>query len=259
MKSRFQSPETRRVSGTNPVGFRRGINAGAHSPARKTLFSITSVVTFWRLILALKKFKEFISNMDAVILQIHCPNCGSKLNAKSELIGQTRSCPKCKSPVLIQQKTPAITELPITSAFSQQSDAGKVPIRLMPPHRYFVLAPTRLVALWENGKGWLVNVGNGFASAKKNVDAIPDQGTFRFVEIRMNPTGGVPISLQVFAITIRGGLTALYRDENEILRKLGGSAELSLPQKQILLQYLRIHLMADVLGQSNDFLESLTT
>ncbi|MGL4593208.1 MAG: hypothetical protein ACRCUY_00605 [Thermoguttaceae bacterium] len=36
----FREHGTPRVSGTNPVGFRRGINAGAHAPARKTLLSM---------------------------------------------------------------------------------------------------------------------------------------------------------------------------------------------------------------------------
>ena len=41
------------------------------------------------------------------MLQITCPNCHSKLNAKEKLIGQTRNCPKCKTPVLIKAASDA--------------------------------------------------------------------------------------------------------------------------------------------------------
>ena len=34
-------------------------------------------------------------------IRIRCKNCGSKIDAKDELLGQTRQCPKCKSSLLI--------------------------------------------------------------------------------------------------------------------------------------------------------------
>ena len=35
------------------------------------------------------------------MIRVTCPHCGSKLNAKDELAGQTRKCPKCAQPVRI--------------------------------------------------------------------------------------------------------------------------------------------------------------
>lgn len=35
------------------------------------------------------------------MIRIICPGCGSKLNAKEKLVGQTRPCPKCGQPIMI--------------------------------------------------------------------------------------------------------------------------------------------------------------
>jgi hypothetical protein len=34
--------------------------------------------------------------------QIQCPQCGMKLNFSENLLGQTRSCPKCKTPITLE-------------------------------------------------------------------------------------------------------------------------------------------------------------
>ena len=36
------------------------------------------------------------------MIRVTCSNCGAKLNAKEKLAGQTRKCPKCSEPVLIE-------------------------------------------------------------------------------------------------------------------------------------------------------------
>ena len=36
-------------------------------------------------------------------IRLFCKKCGSKLNAPDELRGQVRKCPKCSSPVLIEE------------------------------------------------------------------------------------------------------------------------------------------------------------
>jgi len=43
------------------------------------------------------------------MIQVTCPGCGSKLNAKDELNGQMRACPKCKTPMLISASASAKT------------------------------------------------------------------------------------------------------------------------------------------------------
>jgi len=69
--------------------------------------------------------------------QIHCPSCNGTLNAKTSLIGQTRHCPKCQTPILIQQAkerrfdkiidrvlSPSMDELPeVTRKAAERGDA----------------------------------------------------------------------------------------------------------------------------------------
>ena len=45
------------------------------------------------------------------MIRVTCPNCGSKLNAKNELAGQTRKCPKCAQPIQIVADAPADTDV----------------------------------------------------------------------------------------------------------------------------------------------------
>ncbi len=224
--------------------------------------------------------------------QLLCQNCGSKLTAKVALLGQTRNCPKCKTPVLIQRDEPA--ESPASMASSEQRVEGamldivfsepsiappqtgpslndgvgrieNLPERLLFRNRYFVLSADRLIATWESGKGWQINIGSGFSPAKKCADAIPDQGTFQLVELVIEApgeettVGGVPSSVNVFKISVRGALTALYRDEDSILERVDCPGELSKQQKNLLLNHLRQIYMFDILAQSKELMAFLAS
>ena len=193
-------------------------------------------------------------------ITVICRNCGSKLTAKEELVGQTRACPKCKQPVLVQAESEAV---PITYStpgitvvqdgprlgFTGQTIPG-VPETLEPRNRYYILNPDRIIAVWESGPGWQINVGNGFAPAKANVDAIPDQGEFAFVALEMGTfdEGGGPKSISTFKIVQRGALTALYRDENEVLKMIDSVCELTKTQKDFFAIFLRQQFMASTLA-----------
>ena len=191
------------------------------------------------------------------VFQIRCPSCNSKLNAKVSLIGQTRNCPKCKTPVLIQQRYDLDApeeKLPETAP----ENTGSVrPQQLEFHHRYFILGLDRLVAVWEGSKGWQVNVGGGFAPARSNMAAIPDQGVFAFVEMMMD--SGVPQKLQISKIATRGALTVLYRDANAILGKLEESVDLTAAQKDVLLRHLRQMFMSSVLENAGDVIAYLVS
>ena len=41
------------------------------------------------------------------MVRLVCPACASKLNAKDELVGQVRNCPKCGQPVQIVARDPS--------------------------------------------------------------------------------------------------------------------------------------------------------
>jgi len=187
--------------------------------------------------------------------QIICPSCNSKLNAKASLEGQTRNCPKCKTPVLIQQHfvldDPA-AELPEPMT----ADTDYVRAQQLEFHnRYFILGLDRVIAVWEGSKGWHVNVGAGFAPARNNMTAIPDQGVFAFVEMTME--SGVPRKLEISKISSRGALTVLYRDANAILGKLEERVDLTVAQKDVLLRHLRQMFMSSVLDDASNVIAYL--
>ncbi len=214
--------------------------------------------------------------MDNSTFQLLCKSCGSKLTAKTALIGQIRNCPKCKTPVLIEQEEPSqenssllegivINEpsiAPVKTGPSLQEGLGfieNLPERLDFHNTYFVLGHDRLIAVWESGKSWQINTGHGFAPAKKCIDVIPDQGTFQLVELVFRlpsdpstivaTAGAVPDSVNVFKISVRGALTALYKDENTILERVDCPGELSDTQKNLLLAHLRQMVMGENMQQ----------
>jgi len=191
------------------------------------------------------------------VFQIYCPSCNSKLNAKASLEGQTRNCPKCKTPVLIQRYFD-LDDPALVSSEAAAETAGTVrPMQLEFHNRYFILGLDRLIAVWEGSKGWHVNVGTGFAPARTNIAAIPDQGVFAFVEMTMD--SGVPQKLLISKISSRGALTVLFRDAHAILGKLEEPTDLTVAQKDVLLRYLRQSLMSSVLDGADEVVAYLTS
>jgi len=188
--------------------------------------------------------------------QILCPSCNSKLNAKVSLEGQTRNCPKCKTPVLIQRHF--VLDDPVVESPEPAADAGLVRARQLEFHnRYFILGLDRIIAVWEGSKGWHVNVGTGFAPARSNMAAIPDNGVFAFVEMIME--SGIPQKLVISKISSRGALTVIYRDADAILGKLEEHVDLTVAQKDVFLRYLRQMFMSSVLDEAGDVIAYLAS
>ena len=181
--------------------------------------------------------------------RIICPNCNSTLNAKISAEGQTRNCPKCKTPILIQRHidiADPVTELPNPVVSENHVQTQQLEFH----NRYFIVGLDRLIAVWEGSKGWYVNVGSGFAPARSNLTAIPDQGIFVFVEMIMEL--GIPQKLVMSKISSRGALVTIYRDANAILGKLEEHVDLSAAQKDVLLRHLRQMFMSSVLDGASD-------
>ena len=187
--------------------------------------------------------------------QIFCPSCNSKLNAKVSLEGQTRNCPKCKTPVLIQRRFDLDDPMVESPEPTEASADIVLPQQLEFQNHYFVLGLDRIVAVWEGSKGWLINVGTGFASARTNMSAIPDQGVFAFVAMIME--SGIPQRLEISKISSRGALSVLYRDANAILGKLEEHVDLNMAQKDVLLRHLHQMFMSSVLESASDIIAYL--
>ncbi len=201
-------------------------------------------------------------------IRVTCKNCRSKINAKDELLGQMRRCPKCQEPLLIEPDSlpvsavivndaPALTSVPETDRLDQ---TVLLPVKLNYDHKYFILNQDRLLAIWEMGQGWLFNVGNGFAPAKRNAALVPDQGTFAMVELVISRTDeGLRLTgLNAYKISARAALLAITRNEDEICEKIDGPEPLSRPQKACVITYMRKNFMADFLSQAGPVMDYLS-
>ena len=200
-------------------------------------------------------------------IRVTCKNCQSKINAKDELLGQTRRCPKCQQPLVIQPDPVPVSAVVVNDAPTLNSIAESdrldqtvlLPTKLNYDHKYFILTQDRILAAWE-GQGWLVNVGTGFVPAKRNPAAIPDQGAFAFAELLITRTdAGLRLTgLNVYRISVRAALMSLTRTDDEICSKIDGPEPLSRQQKACLITHLRKHFMFEFLSQAEPIMDYLS-
>ena len=199
--------------------------------------------------------------------RVICKNCNSKIDVKDELLGQTRRCPKCKQPILLQPAEPNVAAAqtpPVIDDVHEEVPLGIIfrrnfPAKLNFLHKYLIFSPDRLIAVWESRQGWTVNVGSGFLPAKRNPDSIPDQGNFVLVELLVDNTsdGHRLTGLDFYKISARGALSALTRNDDEVLTKIEARCSLSKAQKAILSSFLRSEYMFDFLSQAGGILDYL--
>ncbi|MBR4976257.1 MAG: hypothetical protein IKY61_04325 [Thermoguttaceae bacterium] len=208
-------------------------------------------------------------------IRVICGSCGSKIDAKDELRGQTRRCPKCRQPILIEPaaQPQASKSQPVKAAQSQArpanaaSDAaspateGLKMRRLRPDDLYFVVGSDKLVAYWKSGEGWMLNVGNGFSQVKRSPGLIPDLGEFILAEGRVAQTdnGRRLKGLRFWSLTGRGVLLALGRAETEILEKAQFPTVPSGSQKRFILDQIRKLYFRDFTDDALEIVEFLTS
>jgi hypothetical protein len=200
-----------------------------------------------------------------------CPNCQARLNAKDELIGQTRNCPGCGEPVVIRpaaERSPPAEPgdvLPSTvapPAVAPEAPAVHVdaPIRLVRLNSYLVCDSSRVIATWENnGQGWRVKIDHGFGSAARNPERIPSQGDFKFVELRMAQTGDELRlkGIRVYQLVTRWALSGLARGDDLVCKSITGPGALVRVQKNAVRMHLQERFMRDVWGDAAAVLDYL--
>ncbi len=205
-------------------------------------------------------------------IRVICGSCGSKIDAKDELRGQTRRCPKCRQPILIEpaEQTQAPKPQPVKaeeSVSSPTNDAsapateGLKMRRLRPDDLYFVVGSDKLVAYWKAGEGWMLNVGNGFSQVKRSPGLIPDLGEFVLAEGRVAQTdnGRRLKAMRFWSLTGRGVLLALGRGETEILEKAQFPTVPSGAQKRFILDQIRKLYFRDFTDDALEVIEFLTS
>lgn len=200
------------------------------------------------------------------MIRVICPKCGSKLNAKEELAGQTRKCPKCREPVLIAAAEPE-AESPTTSPPIAPDVAEKdaiedkhLPQRLNRQHRYVICDKAHLFATWENnGNGWMLWTTAGAVSAIRNPDQLPKQGNFVLVELKTDMTDeGLRLTgLTAYQLATNWALTCLSRGDDAIVGKITDFGSLNRDQKHVVRQAIRDQFMPDVWARSTDVQEYL--
>lgn len=215
----------------------------------------------------------------ASMIRVVCQNCGSQLNAKDELAGQTRKCPKCQSALVIPAApTSAVPETEAkpaaaTPATPESTEAATPPApvagaapsyarpeRLNRQHRYVICDRNRLFAMWENnGQGWQLRTTSGWIAAARARDQIPPEGQFKLIELLLdrNGTGLRLRGLRTYQIATRYGLNALAQGDDPIVRSITGPAGLGREQKNVLRQVLRDHFMPEVWNKSQQVIDYL--
>ena len=204
------------------------------------------------------------------MVQVICPSCGSRLNAKDTLAGQVRKCPKCRTPVRIpipeEEATESIglADVPPDEqvelrALEPLPSVG-APAKLLPPNRYLICDKTKLVAMWQaDGRGWLLKTNAGLVSALRNIGQLPVEGDFQLVELCIKPIddGFQLDAVTSFQLTHRHALTSLNRGDHHILASITGSGSLNRQQKYIVRQAIKDQLMPEVWADSRQVLDYL--
>ncbi len=202
------------------------------------------------------------------MIRLSCPHCGSKLNAKDELVGQTRKCPKCAQPVKIVAEAPepaavepAVGQTPQVSV-EERLPTPDLPNRLNRESHYLIADKARVVATWENnGTGWMYRAGAGFMNAKRCRDVLPAQGNYQLVELKLGVSadGKRLCGITCYQLASRWALTSLDQGDEAIMGKVTGPGSLNRDQKNAVRQALKDQFMREVWADSTDVLEYLAS
>lgn len=206
------------------------------------------------------------------MIRVICPTCSANLNAKDELLGQSRDCPRCGTAVIIRpaagnEALPRVGPLSTGAAVGPSVDAPGVPSthvealnRLGRLNSYLICDSSRIIATWENnGQGWRVRTDHGFASAARNPEKIPSQGDFKLLELRMAQSGGELQlkGIRVYQLVRRWALTGLARGDDVVCKSITGPGALVRAQKNAVRLHLQERFMREVWGDAADVLDYL--
>ena len=130
------------------------------------------------------------------MIRIVCPVCQSKLNAKEELAGQSRKCPKCGNSLISPARAALVmrrrSQLPCCRCQGHSAEPLPhlpAPERLARTNRYLILDREKVFALWESSReGWQLKIREGYINAARNPDKLPNLGEYVLVELIMSLT-----------------------------------------------------------------------
>jgi hypothetical protein len=216
------------------------------------------------------------------MIQLTCPGCQARLNAKDELAGQLRKCPKCGGELRIPEPGRAPAPPPVEAETVDEEWAGldevapdqrvhhvadqelpkyRGPERLTRLNRYLICGKSALFGMWEgNGQGWMLKTNAGFVKVNRDPGQLPSQGAYTLVELVMGMTDeGLRLQgIRCYELAERWALTTLEQDDHKILSRITGPGRLSKEQKAVVQRFLREQFMRSVWEKAQQVLDYLT-
>jgi len=175
------------------------------------------------------------------MIRVKCPACGTTLDARDDLAGQTRNCPRCDGPVPIPEAgggqsppTEELTPIIFTNPAAERLPIKKFIDRLGRQNRYVICDKTMVLATWRNdGQSWMVRGASGFMPARRCSESLPHYGNYVLVEFEMAQTDeGLRLAaINSFQLAERFALPKLDKGDDEILQSIVDYGCLSREQK----------------------------
>jgi len=226
------------------------------------------------------------------MIRVTCRSCSAQFNAKDELAGQRRKCPKCKGTIVIpfpeapepEEETIPLDDYdgPIAHAVkpeegsriergvreqAPEGDAREVGLphqdvieRLDRQNHYLICDKAHLFATWENnGQGWMLKTSFGLVQANRNYENLPTQGDFKLVELKLNMTdGGLQlVGIRCYQLAHRYALTTLDKADDLIVGKIISPGSLNRDQKHVVRRLIKDQFMRHVWEHSDEVLDYL--
>jgi hypothetical protein len=214
------------------------------------------------------------------MLRTRCPKCGAKVKAPDKLAGKKGRCPMCNSVVpLPLDKDPALTAGPppeskiVTSVPMgdtgeetpdvEADDAGEGGLEFNPPavlkrHCHYLICNSKdVIARWDDdGKGWMVQVKDGFVKATNNPKQIPTMGNYVFIEIEVVSEGPHQRLAGVHGYTLPGAFALMKlskKNDSAILEALEQSTKLNDRQRALVRQRINAKYLPSVWDDAAEF------
>ena len=134
------------------------------------------------------------------------------------------------------------------------------PQRLTRTNRYLILDREKVFALWETSRdGWQLKIREGYISAVRNPEKLPNLGEYVLVELIMSVTDhGIRLQgLACYKLASHWALTTLSQGDHRILTRITGPGSLNRDQKSAVRDFLGKELMYEVLKNAQPVLEFL--
>ncbi len=216
------------------------------------------------------------------MIRTSCPHCNERLKAPDQLAGKKGRCPACAAAVplpdadenravqgirtssplagLPQQesnndpKAPTITQDPNAQAVAVEF---KRPEILRRNCHYLICNSRDVVArLDDDGKGWMVQIKDGFVKAIQNPKQIPTMGNYVFIEIEVTKEGAHQRLTGVQGFTLPGTFVLnklTKKNESTILEGIEAKIELNDRQRALVKQRINANYLPNIWDDAIDF------